>query len=104
MSSQNGWGYRYLSGNNIGANVFKIQFSNSTERAVFLQVDPWACLYRLQQGDCIELAMDCSGEEPSFSFDEHDSENRILTLWNCDDFFIIRDGMLVHWRDFQTNT
>ncbi len=83
--------------------MFRIEFSNSNEDSIFVQVDPWACLYELRQGDRIEIVAESASSEPVFSIDEYDRENRILTLWNCDEFFIVLDGKRVHWTEFQSN-
>ena len=84
--------------------MFRIEFSNSNDHSIFLQVDPWACLYELRKGDRIELVAESTSSEPTFSIDEYDRENRILTLWNCDEFFILMNGKRVHWTEFQNNS
>ena len=83
--------------------MIRIEFSNSHDKPIFVQVDPWACLYRLDKGDRIEFVADSTSDEQSFSVDEFNDDNRILTLWNCDEFFIIRDGERVHWEQYQSN-
>ena len=79
----------------------RLEFSNSKDKPIFVQVDPWACLYKLEKGDRIEFAFD-GGESDSISIDEYDDENRILTL-ECEEFFIVVDGKRVHWEEFQSN-
>ena len=79
----------------------RLEFSNSKDKPIFVQVDPWACLYKLEKGDRIEFAFD-AGESESFSIDEYDDANRILTL-ECEEFFIVVDGKQVHWEEFQSN-
>ena len=83
--------------------MYRIEFSNSKDTPVFVQVDPWACLYKLEKGDRIEFVMECDVKEPSFSIDEYDEQNRILTLVDCDEFSIMVDGKQVHWEEFQSN-
>ena len=58
-------------------------------------------LYKLEKGDRIEFAFGGSANE-SFSIDEYDEENRILTL-ECEEFFVMVDGKPVHWEKFQSN-
>ncbi len=82
--------------------VNRLGFSNSKDRPIFVQVDPWACLYKLEKGDRIEFAFDGAANESAFSIDEYDEENRILTLY-CEEFFIMVDGKRVHWEQYQTN-
>ncbi len=79
----------------------QLEFNNSRDGAIFIQVDPWACLYKLEKGERIEFAFGESTNE-SFSIDEYDEENRILTL-ECEEFFVIVDGKRVHWEQFQSN-
>lgn len=83
--------------------MYRIEFSNSKDKPIFIQVDPWACLYRLEKGQSIELVMECSSSQPTFSVDEYDDENRIVTLVDCDEFYVVIDGKKVHWEDYQSN-
>jgi len=82
--------------------VFRIRFSNSNEAVIFVQVDPWAGLYQLRKGDQIEFTADGSDKEMLFEVDEH-NDTRILTLVNCDEYFIVQGDELIHWSDFPTN-
>ncbi|MBX3424588.1 MAG: hypothetical protein KF688_02810 [Pirellulales bacterium] len=82
--------------------MLRIEFSNSKDKPVFVQVDPWACLYKLEKGERIEFAVEATSDEPFFSIDDYDEENRILTL-DSEEFFIVRDGQRVHWEEYQTN-
>lgn len=83
--------------------MFRIEFSNSREDPIYIQVDPWACVYELRKGERMGFFAEAASSEPEFSIDEYDHKNRILTLWNCNEFFIVRDGVHVHWTDFPTN-
>ena len=83
--------------------MIRIEFSNSYNKPIYIQVDPWACLYKLGKGERIEFLVNCIPHEQWFSIDEFDSENRILTLWNCDEFFIVHDGKQYHWEEYQSN-
>jgi hypothetical protein len=83
--------------------VYRLEFSNSKDKSIFVQVDPWACLYKLKRGERIELVMECAADQPTFSIDEYDDENRIVTLVDCDEFFISLNGELIHWKNYQSN-
>ncbi|MFN9961338.1 MAG: hypothetical protein ACK55I_50335, partial [bacterium] len=82
--------------------MFRIKFTNSNDTPIFVQVDPWAGLYELRKGEEIEITADNKGKELLFDIEEY-NETRILTLWNCDEYFVVRDGKTVHWSDFPTN-
>ena len=83
--------------------MFQIEFYNRQDSLMVVQVDPWACVYSLKKGESIEFAMKATSEEPRFSVYEYDGGNRILTLWNCDEFFVNVEGKPVHWQAYQTN-
>jgi hypothetical protein len=82
--------------------MFRITFSNSNETPILIQVEPWACVYQLRKGEEIEFAADSQGREEIFSIDEH-KDHRFLTFLFSDEFFVVRDGALVHWKDFPSN-
>ena len=82
--------------------MFRIKLSNSNENPIFIQVEPWANLYQLNKGDEIEIIADSKGNEQLFTLDEHGDE-RFLTLLFSDEYFVMREGKRVHWRDFPTN-
>jgi hypothetical protein len=79
-----------------------IRFSNSNAPAIYIQVDPWAGVYVLEQGQEIEFLAESEKNTPVFHIDEYDT-TRILTILHSDEYFIIRDGKRVHWTEFQTN-
>lgn len=83
--------------------MYRLEFSNSKDKPIFIQVDPWACLYQLRKGERIEFMVNCASDEPTFSIDEYDDENRIVTLVDCDEFFVVVDGKHVHWEEYQSN-
>ena len=83
--------------------MYRLEFSNSKDKPIFIQVEPWACLYQLRKGERIEFAMNCVSDQPSFSIDEYDDDNRIVTLVDCDEFFVVVDGERVHWEEYQSN-
>ncbi|WP_013628055.1 hypothetical protein [Rubinisphaera brasiliensis] len=82
--------------------MYRIEFTNSKDKPIFVQVDPWACLYKLEKGECIEFVTDDTLDDPRFTVDEYDDANRILTL-DCEEFFVVVDGKRVHWQEYQTN-
>lgn len=81
----------------------QIEFTNSKDDPIFIQVDPWACLYKLEKDESIEFVADTTSENMRFSVDEYDSRTRILTLIDCEEFFIMVDDKRVHWTEYQTN-
>lgn len=83
--------------------MVEIEFINSKDNPIFVQVDHWACLYKLNKGQSITFAADVTSEQMRISIDELDSNNRILTLLDCEEFYILVDGKRVHWTEYQTN-
>ena len=79
-----------------------LRFFNSNEAPIFIQVDPWAGLYKLNRDENIEIVCDAESDAPSFHIDEH-NDTRILTIWNSSDYFVVRDGQRVHWTEYQCN-
>ena len=82
--------------------MFRIKFSNSNENPIFIQVEPWASVYQLRNGDEIEFVADSKGNEQAFTFDEY-GDHRFLTLLFSDEYFVVRDGKTVHWSDYPTS-
>jgi len=62
-----------------------IQFANHNAQPIFIQVDPWAAVYQLDNGQIIEFVAQSESNEPQFSIDEHGS-TRILTIVNFNEF------------------
>jgi hypothetical protein len=82
--------------------MFRLKFTNSNDVPIFVQIDPWAGLYKLCKGDEIEFAAD--GNDKGLLVDvEEDNDTRIVTLWNSVEYFIVREGQLIHWKEFPTN-
>jgi hypothetical protein len=79
-----------------------IRFTNSNEQTIYLQVDPWAGLYRLEKGDEIEIVADSGIDPPTFTIDEHRT-TRILTILQSTEYFVVRKGVRVHWEEYPTN-
>lgn len=82
--------------------TFFLRFSNSKDDPIFIQVDPWAGLYVLNKGDQIEFSADCSAETPSFEVDEYNT-TRIVTLVDCSEYYVVKDGKRIHWTEYPTN-
>ncbi len=82
--------------------MLSITFVNSNDEPIYLQVDPWAGLYIIPCGSEIEIAAECNSSEPSFEINEY-GNNRILLLADSIEYFVRKDGRLVHWTQFQTN-
>lgn len=79
-----------------------IRFENSNAAPIYVQVDPWAGVYLLEQGQEIEIVAESERNTPEFHIDEYDT-TRILTILHSDEYFVVRDGKRVHWTEFQTN-
>ena len=82
--------------------MFRIKVQNSVEKPCYLQIDPWATVYRLKQGESIEIEAECDVESPAFEMDEC-GETKILTLLHCDEYFICHGGKRLHWTEYQSN-
>ena len=80
----------------------RIVFENSSHKPHYIQVDPWAGFYMLRVGEKLELEAIFSTNCPTIDIDE-DDETRILSLWNCHEYFVILDNKPVHWTKYQSN-
>lgn len=76
--------------------TFSIDFRNSNEEPIYLQVDPWAGSYKLNKGEEITIIAETSVGNPSFHVEEY-SNTRILHLSNSSEYYVVRDGERVHW-------
>ncbi len=83
--------------------AYYIEFANSGTDPLFLQIDPWACLYRVECGDRIVFEVRSESETPRFTIDEIDDKNRIITFLDALGFYVVLDGECVHWQQFPTN-
>ena len=79
-----------------------IGFRNSNEQPVYLQVDPWAGVYLLNQGDEIEIVAESETASPSFSIEESGS-TRILLIANSSEYYVVLNGERIHWKEYQSN-
>lgn len=79
-----------------------IRFTNSNAPAIYVQVDPWAGVYVLEQGQEIEFLAESEKNTPVFQIDEYGT-TRILTILHSDEYFVMRDGKRVHWTEFPAN-
>ena len=81
----------------------RLFFKNTTEETeMYVQVDPWAGLYRLFPGQTLELITECDDTNTSVEIEDFGID-KIITLPNNRDYFVMRNGMKVHWTEFQTN-
>jgi hypothetical protein len=79
-----------------------ISFTNESESALFIQVDPWAGVYRLMQGGSIEFVAESETSTPRLTV--HDSgETRYLTILDSDEYFVVINGERLHWTEFPAN-
>lgn len=82
--------------------MIRIRFSNTQDDPCVLQVDPWAGLYQVNQGEVIEIEAESESEAPRIEWDEC-GETKILTLVDSDEYYVIRSGKRYHWTDYPTN-
>ena len=80
----------------------RMRFSNSNEATIYVQVDPWAVVYALERGETIEIEADADSDTSTIEIDEH-NDSRIVTLVDCDNYFVLSNGVRKHWSDFGTN-
>ena len=83
--------------------MIQIEFLNSKNSPIYIQVDPWACLYKLDKGQSIEIIAESTSKKMRFSIYEGEGDTRILTLLDCDEFFIMVGGKRIHWEEYQSN-
>jgi hypothetical protein len=81
--------------------AISIRFTNSNAPPIYVQVDPWAGVYTLEQGQEIEILAESEKETPVFQVEEH-NDTRILTIFHSAEYFVIRDGKKVHWTEHQS--
>ena len=81
--------------------MFKIRFINTNPDPIFIQVEPWAGLYRLEQGHEVKIAADLPSNS-EFEIEEHD-DTRFLTLVHAKEYYVEQDGKWVHWTEFPNN-
>ena len=77
-----------------------IRITNSEPLPLIVQVDPWAGVYRLAQGETIEFVAESETNQPEFHI-EDSGRSRILTILHSDEYFVIRDGRRIHWTQCQ---
>jgi len=83
--------------------MYRLDVSNSKETPIYVQVDPWACLYKVEQNQVITFLIPCDSVQPAFLIDAFDNDNKIVTLVNCEEFFVQVEGEKLHWEDYQSN-
>lgn len=79
-----------------------IRFSNSNDEPYYIQVDPWAAVYRLAAGDTIEIVAENERDAAAFHLDEF-GDTRILTILHSAEYFVVLDGKRIHWKEYQSN-
>lgn len=79
-----------------------LRFSNSNDRPLNIQVDPWAGLYRLAKGQEIELIAESETDSPEFTLDQF-GDSLIVTIACSDEYFVSKDGKRLHWTDYPNN-
>jgi hypothetical protein len=85
------------------SNTVSITFHNTNKSPLYIQVDPWAGIYQLKQGERIEfLAESKSGAAARFEVHE-DGNARYLMIYDSSEYFIVQDGLRIHWTDLPAN-
>jgi len=79
-----------------------IVFSNSNEQPIYVQVDPWAGLYLLKNGEEIEIIAESETTSPSFSIAESGT-TRILSIFDSSGYYVVLNGHRIHWTEYQAN-
>jgi hypothetical protein len=82
--------------------TISFQYSNSNATPILIQVDPFAGIYKLNQGEQIEIGFEADLTTSAFDIDERD-DLRILTLLQSDGYFIVEDGRRIPWTEFPSN-
>jgi hypothetical protein len=80
----------------------RLRFENLNELPINIQIDPFAGLYVLAKGDCIEIEGVSTARSPRITIDEYE-ENRIVTLIDYNEYFVIRGEERIPWTNFPTN-
>ena len=78
-----------------------IDFRNSNEQPVYLQVDPWAGVYLLKMGEEIRIVAESQSASASFSIEECGS-TRILLIADSTEYYVVVNGQRVHWKEYQS--
>ncbi len=70
---------------------------------MYLQVDPYACLYRLEKGEQIKIIIESEVTSPSFVVKEN-IPTRILDLsWVDCEFYVMVNGERLHYTEYPAN-
>lgn len=73
------------------------RYTNSADRPVILQVEPWAGTYRLAAGEAIEIVAESETDAPEFNL-IGDRETRYLTILHSSDYVVV-EGSRFHWTE-----
>ncbi len=79
-----------------------ILIRNSKAHKAFLQVEPWANLYRLEPSEELTVVIARSKTGPQFEVEEYE-DTTILTLPYSEEFFVVKDGKRFHLSEYRTN-
>lgn len=82
--------------------IITIRFRNSNEDPIYLQIDPWAAVYMLKNGEELHIAAESESIEPSFYVEEY-NDPTILVTENSTDYYLVVDGKRIHWTVYQSN-
>ena len=82
--------------------MLRLRFENSNEFIVYVQIDPFAGVYALKKRESIEIEADGEVEWPQLTIDDCGA-TRVLTLYDYDGYFVIRNGERIPWTEFTTN-
>jgi hypothetical protein len=79
-----------------------LSFANEDDAPMFIQVDPWAGIYRLAKNESIEFVAESETNEPRFGV-LRGSSVPYLTILDSTGYFVVVDGRRLHWTDFPAN-
>lgn len=79
-----------------------IEVHNSKMTPKLVQVDPFACLYKLEEGTSIEFGFETISKASRIAIDEYNNHELILTI-DSDGFYVTHDGKQVPWTSYPSN-
>jgi hypothetical protein len=82
--------------------TISFQFINSNPAPIYVQVDPLAGIYKLNQDEQIEIGFEADMTTPAFEIWEH-NDLRVVTLLQSDGYFIVKDGRRIPWNEYPCN-
>jgi hypothetical protein len=82
--------------------TISIRCLNRNDHPIFIQVEPWAGIYRLAPGEAIDFSTESEAGPTRVEIDES-GDTRYLAFPDSRDYFVVRDGRRVHWSEYPNN-